>query len=333
MEDFTLNIKLNTEDSKRLFFYSLFKRNVGTAVMMAAFLLFFVLMPSYLFVMGAVRLNFGVLLTIYVISVWCVILSSYYRIKKTTYYGDGEYRFSEDGLRISEKYALNFIPRNELFSCEESADMFLIFTGKSVAYLLPKRDLSVSEGENIRLYFGNKLLKKGKLSDEKFGGQRCNGFAFDDESVISETTFIPDKGYIKTVSAARYFTFETVSKAAMMYAIIAGIGAAAFHSYPFPMTAAAVFIVITTVINLNTIHCSLEGHYAKNSDKTRIIFRDSCFEFVCGNRTDRVFYNEITEIKYHKNAFEIKSSHGGSFFLPRNGDITAVLEERRNGKC
>lgn len=331
MEDFTLNIKLNTEDSKRLFFYSLFKRNVGTAVMMAAFLLFFVLMPSYWLVMGAVRLNFGVLLTIYVVSVWCMIFSSYFKIKKTTYYGEGEYRFSEDGLRISEKYAFSFIPRNELFSCEESADMFLIFANKSVAYLLPKRDLTVSEGENIRLYFGNKLMKKGKLSDEKFGGQRCDGFAFDDETVISKTAFVPDKDYIKTVSAARYFTFDAVSKAAMMYAIIAGIGVTAFHSYAFPMTAAAAFIVITSVINLQTIRCSMEGHYAKNSDKTSVIFRDSCFEFVCGNRTDRIFYSEIADVKYHKGAAEVKSSHGGSFFLPRNGDITAVLEERRNG--
>lgn len=333
MEDFTLNIKLDTDDSKRLFVYSLFKRNVGTAVMMAAFLLFFVLMPSYWFVMGAVRLNFGVLLTIYVVSVWCVIFSSYYRIKKTTYYGEGEYRFSEDGLRISEKYAFTYIPREELFSCEESADMFLIFANKSVAYLLPKRDLTVSEGEKIRCYFGNKLVKKGKLSDEKFGGQRCDGFVFDDESVISETSFIPEKGYIKTVSAARYFTFDTASKAAMMYAIIAGIGAMAFHSYAFPMVSAAVFIVITTVINLQTIRRSLEGHYAKNSGKTSVIFRDGCFEFVCGNRTDRVFYSEITDVKYHKGAAEVKSSHGGNLFLPRSCDITAVLEERRNGKC
>lgn len=332
MEDFTLNIKLNTEDSKRLFVYSLFKRSGATAVMMAAFLLFFVLMPSYWFVMGAVRLNFGVLLTIYVASVWCMIFSSYFRIKKTTYYGEGEYRFSEDGLRIYEKYAMNFIPRNELFSCEESADMFLIFASKSVAYLLPKRDLTVSEGEKIRCYFGNKLLKKGKLSDEKFGGQRCGGFVFDDETVISETAFVPDKGYIKTVSAARYFTFDTVSKAAMMYAIIAGIGVTAFHSYAFPMTAAAAFIVITSVINLNTIRCSLEGHYAKNSGKTSVIFRDSCFEFACGNRVDRVFYSEITDIKYHKGAAEVKSSHGGNLFLPRVEGIMAVMEERRNGK-
>ncbi|MBP0964926.1 MAG: YcxB family protein [Oscillospiraceae bacterium] len=332
MEDFTLNIKLNTEDSKRLFFYSLFKRNVGTAVMMAAFLLFFVLMPSYWFFMGAVRLNFGVLLTIYVASVWCLIFSSYFRIKKTTYYGEGEYRFSEDGLCIFEKYAMNFIPRNELFSCEESAEMFLIFTGKSVAYLLPKRDLTVYEGENIRRYFGNKLQKKGKLSDEKFGGQRCEGFFFDDESVISEAEIIPDKGYIKTVAAARYFTFDTVSKAAMMFAIIAGIGVTAFRSYAFPVVSAAAFLVITSVINLQTVRCSLEGHFAKNSGKTSVIFRDSCFEFVCGNRTDRVFYSEITDVKYRKGAAEVKSSHGGSIFLPRVGGITAIMEERRNGK-
>ena len=77
----------------------------------------------------------------------------------------------------------------------------------------------------------------------------------------------------------------------------------------------------------------LEGHYAKNSGKTSVIFRDSCFEFVCGSRLDRVFYNEITDLKYHKSAFEIKSSHGGSFFLPRSDDIKALLGERLNGKC
>ena len=227
---------------------------------------------------------------------------------------------------------MNFIPRNEIFSCEESAEMFLIFSSKSVAYLLPKRDLTVSEGEKIRCYFGNKLLKKGKLFDEKFGGQRCDGFNFDDESVISETEFIPDKGYIKTVAAARYFTFDTVSKAAMMFAIVAGIGVTAFHSYAFPMVSAAAFLVITSVINFQTVRCSLEGHFAKNSGKTLVIFRDSCFEFVCGNRTDRVFYSEITDVKYHKGAAEVKSSHGGNLFLPRVGGITAVLEERRNGK-